>query len=314
MPTDIMPSGVPAALPGDLLERYTRWIDGTPRTVQTYTQATRRLLQYLADHGINAPQRADIISYRDALTAQGLKPSTVSLYVTAAKLFFAWTAQEGIYPDIAQRIKGPRMDAGHAKDALTADQVKRLLESIDRDTATGKRDYAMIALMIAGALRTVEVTRANVGDLVAGDQGARLFVQGKGKADRSTYVKVPAAVETALRDYLATRANAKPEDPLFTGAGPTNAGGRLMPQTISHIVKYRLRQAGMDSERLTAHSLRHSGVTLALLAGIPLQEVKEYARHSNLATTLIYDHSLSAAGNRCAAAVSAAVFDTENRA
>ena len=77
---------------------------------------------------------------------------------------------------------------------------------------------------------------------------------------------------------------------------------------MSGIVKDRLVAAGYDSSRLTAHSLRHTAVTLSLLGGEDLQKVQQFARHSNLATTMIYAHNLDRAKNKCEATIANAIF------
>jgi integrase len=66
--------------------------------------------------------------------------------------------------------------------------------------------------------------------------------------------------------------------------------------------------AGYDSSRLTAHSLRHTAVTLSLLGGKSLQEVQQFARHTNIATTQIYAHNLDRAKNNCEEVVAKAIF------
>lgn len=65
------------------------------------------------------------------------------------------------------------------------------------------------------------------------------------------------------------------------------------------MVKRHLQKAGFNSSRLTAHSLRHSAVTLSLLNGATLQEAQMFARHANIATTQIYAHNLDRANNPC---------------
>jgi integrase/recombinase XerC len=74
------------------------------------------------------------------------------------------------------------------------------------------------------------------------------------------------------------------------------------------MVKNRLKEAGYNSERLTAHSLRHTAVTLSLLAGKDITEVQQFARHANIATTMIYNHSLDKAKNSCSEAIAKAIF------
>ena len=70
-----------------------------------------------------------------------------------------------------------------------------------------------------------------------------------------------------------------------------------------------MQAAGYDSARLTAHSLRHTAVTLSLLAGKDITEVQQFARHKNIETTMIYNHALDKAKNTCSKAVESAIFD-----
>ena len=74
------------------------------------------------------------------------------------------------------------------------------------------------------------------------------------------------------------------------------------------IVKNRLRACGLDSDRLTAHSLRHTGITLALLHGSTLAEAQQMARHSSINTTMIYNHAIERANNQSEERTTAAIF------
>ncbi len=71
----------------------------------------------------------------------------------------------GLYRDIAKNVKGLKLGTEHKKDYLTSKQAAAVLENIDRSTLKGKRDYAMLALMLTMALRTIEVRRANIEDM-----------------------------------------------------------------------------------------------------------------------------------------------------
>lgn len=292
----------------DLLDRFVAYLDSAPKTVETYTRAVRQLFNYFALNGITKPQREDIIAYRDELKASGHKPTTVQSYITACKLFFGWTEQEGLYPNIAEHIKGAKLDRNHKKDYLTSGQVKEVLESIDRTTAQGLRDYAMLFLMITGGLRTIEVVRADIGDLRTLGDGTVLYVQGKGHEEKTEYIKISSAAEKAIRAYLKTREDTEDAAPLFTSTSNNNRGQRLTTRSVSGIAKSRLQAAGYDSSRLTAHSLRHTAVTLSLLAGRDLAEVQQFARHANIATTMIYNHAIDRAKNGCSDAITEAII------
>ena len=291
---------IPATALTEAYKDYIGFLDAAPRTVQTYKGNIRQFVKWTAQKGIQRPTRQDIIAYRDELKTR-CKPSTTQSYITALRIFFTWTEQAGIYPNIAAHVKGAKLDTNHKKDALTAAQAKALLDSIDRTTAQGMRDYAIIVLMLTGGLRDVEISRADLADL----QPGRLYLQGKGREERTEFIKVVPAAQDALSSYLKSRA---PGTALFTSYSNHNRGGRLSPRSVSRLVKERLRAAGMDSDRLTAHSLRHAAVTLALLGGLPLDEVQQFARHRNITTTQIYAHNLDRANNRSEDTIANSIF------
>lgn len=292
----------------ELFKRYIDFLDSSPKTVETYTRALRQLFNYFSFNGITQPTRADILAFRDDLKASGHKPTTVQSYITATKIFFSWTEQEGLYPNVADHLKGAKLDREHKKDYLTSRQVKEVLAGVDRSTEQGLRDYAMLFLMVTGGLRTIEVSRANIGDLRTLGDNSVLYVQGKGREEKTDYVKLSAPAEQAIRAYLKARGEKDEEAPLFSSTSNNNRGARLTTRSVSGIVKKRLQQAGYDSEKLTAHSLRHTAVTLSLLAGKDITEVQQFARHANIATTMIYNHALDKAKNGCSEAITQAII------
>ena len=295
------------AVTGELYARFINYLDASPKTVQTYSRAVRQFLKYTAERGILHPTREDVLGFRESLK-EGHKPTTVQSYIVAVRLFFQWTAQEGLYPDIAQHIKGAKLSKDHKKDYLTSSQVKAVLGDMERDTPQGRRDYAIFALMVTGGLRDIEVHRANIEDLRTLGDSTVLYLQGKGREERAEYVKVPPEVEKAIRSSLADRTDTAGSQPLFVSMSNNSKGGRISTRSISGIVKTSLVNAGYDSDRLTAHSLRHTAVTLSLLGGNSLQEVQQFARHSNISTTQIYAHNLDRAKNQCESTIAKAIF------
>jgi len=289
--------------------RFIAYLDAKPRTVQTYNSALRQFFTYLATEGIQQPQRDHILAYRDNLLTR-TKPTTVQAYMVAIRLFFRWTAQEGLYPDIADKIKGAKLNSKrHKRDALTAEQVRAILQAINQDSPQGRRDYAIVALMVTGGLRDIEVVQASIEDLRQGPGGTVLYIQGKGWDSKDEeYISVPLPVETAIRAYLAARGQLDGKAPLFASASNNSQGQRLTTRSISAIVKGHMKAAGYDSERLTAHSLRHTAGTLNLLNGGTLQETQQLLRHSNINTTMIYLHNLERAANRSEQRIAAAIF------
>lgn len=287
--------------------RFLDYLDASPKTIETYSKAIRQFLKYLEERGITQPQREDVLAYREALGVDH-KPATVQSYIIAVRLFFQWLGLEGLYPDVAQHIKGAKLSKDHKKDYLTSSQVKAVLKTINRKTPQGRRDYAIFSLMVTGGLRDIEVHRANIEDLRTLGDSTVLYIQGKGRTERAEYIKVPAPVEKAIRASLSDRTDTDGKRPLFISLSNNSYGERISTRSISGVVKASLRRAGYDSDRLTAHSLRHTAVTLSLLAGNSLQEVQQFARHSNISTTQIYAHNLDRANNKCESSIARAIF------
>ena len=291
----------------ELYERFLAYLDASPKTIATYNRAIRQFMKYVEEHEISQPTRETVLAYREELKV-GHKASTVTSYIVALRLLFQWTAQEGFYPNIAEHVKGAKLTKEHKKDYLTASQIKDIMASIDQSTPQGRRDYAIFALMVCGGLRDIEVHRAQVQDLRTLGDSTVLYLLGKGREDKAEYVKVPPVVEKAVRSSLADRESVKPNDPLFISLSNNSKGKQISTRSISGLIKDILKKAGYNSDRLTAHSLRHSAVTLSLLGGEKLEEVQQFARHKNIATTLIYAHSLDRAKNTCESTIAGAIF------
>lgn len=290
-----------------LTDQFIAFVDAAPQSLQTYKTSIKKLTGYLAENNITAPTRADILQYRDYLKAH-YKATTVSLHITAARLFFRWTAQNGLYPNIADHIKGAKLDRNHKKDYLTSKQVKAVMRTATGATITQRRDYAILLVMLVGGLRCIEVVRANIEDISTAGDSAALYIQGKGREEKTEYMKLPALIENAIRDYLNARGETDGRAPLFASESNNSNGGRLTRQSISRLVKQHLRAAGFNSDRLTAHSLRHTCATLNLLNGATIEETQQLLRHKNINTTMIYSHSLERAKNNSENRIAAAIF------
>lgn len=294
-----------------MFDRFVAYIDATDKTVQTYKRALRQFFYWIQREQIRQPQREDVIRYREELK-QDHKPATVQNYIVAVRLFFRWTAQEGLYPNIADGIKGAKIGRNHKKDPLTVRQAREILEQQrQREGLAGLRDYAILAAALTSGLRTVELQRANAEDLRPLGDKTVLYIQGKGHEERDEYVLITAPVEKAIRAYLKARGKLKKGAPLFASTSRNNNGQRMTTRSISRIVKNAFIAAGYDSDRLTAHSLRHTAGTLNLLQGGTLQETQQLLRHTNVNTTLIYAHNLERINSESEERISGALFDAE---
>lgn len=291
----------------NLIDRWINFAQVTPASVKSYTKGIKRLADYVSSIGAKEFSRQMFVDYRAALI-QKYSPSTVNLYLTAAKLFVGFLTQEGfLQVNPTEHLKGVKISAGHKKDALSANDTKKILANFDTTTLKGKRDKALYALMTTAGLRTVEVSRANVGDVIERDGATFLYVQGKGHAEKDSMIRVPDKVFALIREYLNERGDESENSPLFASVARRNFGGAMTTVSISRIIKTALKSAGYNSKRLTAHSLRHSAATAMLKAGATLREVQQVMRHTSIVVTQIYLHDLDRLNNR-AECLAAAAF------
>lgn len=277
-----------------LTEAVSQWVaelDTAERTKESYRKGIARYVSYLHAHGLRGDQRTDVLSYKAHL-AGSYSANTVNSYLVPVRRFYTWLSALGAGPNVAADIKGAKLSRGFKKDYLTAPQAGKVLHAHTSESVKDLRDSAIIALMVHTGLRTVEVARANIEDMHPSGSATVLDIQGKGRSSKDDFVVVPVGVEDKIRAYLSRRGEIPEGEPLFASISPRNAGGRMSTRSISRIAKDTLRQAGYDSPRLTAHSMRHTAVTLALLGGATPQEAQAMARHSSITTTMIYAQNL----------------------
>lgn len=278
----------------ELVTKWLKFAAVSNKSVETYTGCLRQLFQYFQHNEISKPTRADLEGWRDSLIESGKSASTIQLYLSACRLFFRYLALEGLYPNIADNLKSRvRVSQQHKKDALTAKQANRLL-----DAAGNIRDKAIMALMLTTGIRSIEVVRANVGDIRYHGGNAYLYVQGKGRCDKTECVLIAPQVLKLLQQYLKARKAAKSKSPLFVSSSRRNQGDRITTQAIRKLVKAYLRQIGIDLPTVTCHSLRHTAATLMFDHQQKLTDIQQVLRHKNVNTTLIYLNTISRFKNR----------------
>ena len=245
------------AISADLFRRFIDYTDRKDTTIKGYVTCLRQFLSWLQATGRTHPQREDIKAYKEYLDgatfgrtgAETLKAGTKQQYLRAVKHF----------------------------------------SSIDRSTDAGKRLYAMYLLGARRGLRTVELSRATIKDLHR--KGGTLYIDiwGKGHDEPDTTRALDPDTAAALEEYLQTRPDRKAGEPLFTSTSNRSKGQPIAPTTISTMIKTALVNAGFDSDRITAHSLRHTAGTMAVEQG-DIYEAQRFLRHSDPKTTEIYTH------------------------
>ena len=240
------------------------------------------------------------------------KATTVKGYLQSVKAFFSWAAANGLYPNIAVNVHAPKIADTHKRDSLTASEVFEIENSIadkaaarteaaaaatkdkngrtQRSSEQGKRLYAMYLLAVNAGLRTIEISRANVKDIETKGGKSCIYIWGKGRTAPDQKKPIAPEVKAALDDYLNSRTdNPTGSSPLFVSTGNRSKGKRIAPTTISTMLKQAMVDAGYDSERLTAHSLRHSTAQNVMqITGNNIYQTQQYLRHSSPKTTEVY--------------------------
>lgn len=277
----------------ELFNRFEKFLDVSPLTLRAYKTGLKRFAEFLAVKEIKTPCRDDVLAFKSALLEHGLKASTVSSYLSKVKKFFSWTEAEGFYRNIANGVKAPKISKKHKRDCFSSEQLKEILNGFNRNTIEGSRNFAMFSLMACCGLRTIEIARAKIEDLRSECGVNVLYIQGKNRTEKADFVKIPEEVRKAIQEYILLRGKAEATEALFASISDRNFGEGLTTRSISRICKLAMLNSGFNSSRLTAHSLRHTAVTLALLNGETLQNVQAFARHSNINTTLIYAHNIN---------------------
>jgi integrase/recombinase XerD len=167
--------------------------------------------------------------------------------------------------------------------AIGAEQVRQLLASIDRRTAIGRRDYAIVLLLARLGLRSGEVAFLELED-IDWDAGQ---VSVRGKRDQRTALPLPADVGAAIAAYLRDgRPRSTSRRVFLRSKAPIR--GFLSSCGIGSIIRHALHRASLQAPTKGAHQFRHALATQMLRHGASLTEIGEVLRHRNPQTTTIY--------------------------
>lgn len=287
----------------DLRDLIPLWMDALiedgimERTRRNYARDVGYYLDWLAANGRTGIYRTDVKAYRaslqDARTPEGrplYRDGTIDTYLASVRAFYYWASCEGYVSNVSAGVHNLSHSRDHARDELSVEQLAAVLKALK--DAGDLRGYAMILLMGTTGLRTIEVSRAQIGDIRTKSGRTLLYIQGKGRTEKDRFVVLSAEIMQAIYAYLATRPDTSKDCPLFASNDHRASGSALTTRSISRICKNAFAAVGIVSEYITAHSLRHTAITLALLAGASIQDAQAMAGHASQATTEIYNHSL----------------------
>jgi site-specific recombinase XerD len=308
-------AGIVANTPfsASIVADWIEFCDVQPTTQKTYDKAVQNFVGYLKSKNIAQPERNDIIAYRDYLLSNGYKVSSVRLYLVVVKKFFRWLSSKSLHANVSDGIKLPAMSNDeHARDALTLDESRNALSFFEgKSDEKSLRDKCIMSLMIGAGLRSIEICRLDVGDFEKRKGQWFIKVHGKARAGKVDSVPLSHELKQVIDDYLSIRPKGKKGTPLFISTAHRNRGQRLQTQSVSRLAKKVFAKIGIESDRVTCHSCRHSAATLMLQAGVPIRQVQKILRHRSAVTTEIYSHDLDAFNNHGVQILSNLLFSKE---
>lgn len=234
---------------------------------ESYGHAIDEFIGWYCSEPSLAFNRAVVLRYRFFLELKSLAPSTINVRLAAVKRLAHEAADPGLLsPELAAgigRVKGAKRLGVRIGNWLTVGQSKTLLAEPQGDSVPGKRDRAILALLIGCGLRRAELVGLGLQDLqVREEHWVIADLIGKGKHIRT--VPIPLWAEHAVDEWIdAAKINA---GALFRRVGRLGKiwGAGLTPKAIWHIVKSPAKRA--DIKNLAPHDLRRTCGRLCHLA------------------------------------------------
>lgn len=236
-----------------------------------------------------------------AMERDGLAPATCRRRIASLRGFFAWLIALGLLDlNPADRYLVRRISADRLQDriitVLTAEQARALVDSVDMDKESWLRDQTLMLTLLRCVLRRSEAVGMDFEHLrQAGPYWVLDIPRAKGGANQT--VKVPSDVAEqllGLKEHYGYTGGA-----VWRSLSNNSRGRRLSGTSVFDIVSRHAKTAGLAGA-IGAHTLRHTGCTLAIESGATVQQVQTHARHKNIETTMIYVHQRDKLGDSAA--------------
>jgi len=258
-----------------------------PASIDLYTHNLRRLEHYLRRIELTDPRQLSlpILSAFISDSSQALGKHSLSGLCGQLRVFLRYLYQQGQLPkDLSGGIDCPRVyRLSDIPRAISWEQVRQLLEAVDQRGPVGKRDYAILLLLITYGLRAREVAALTLDAIDWSNE--RLAVPER-KAGHSMIYPLSTVVGEAIIDYLQQARPQSTERALFLRSCAPHTP--LGWPAISQCVARRLRNAGIVIARAGSHTLRHTCVQRLVEAHFSLKEIGDYIGHSRPESTAIY--------------------------
>lgn len=276
----------------DLIEQFldALWIERNlaKNTVISYRLDLRSMTDWLAHQQLTLLD-VDTVNLQSFLAERlegGYKASSSARLLSAMRRLFQYLYREKLRADDPSALlSSPKLPQRLPKD-LSEEQVDRLLKAPGEEQPIELRDKAMLELLYATGLRVSELVGLTLSD-VSLRQGV-VRVIGKGNKERLVPMGEEAIywIERFIEYGRPWLLNGQALDVLF----PSNRAQHMTRQTFWHRIKHYATLAGIDSEKLSPHVLRHAFATHLLNHGADLRVVQMLLGHSDLSTTQIYTH------------------------
>jgi integrase/recombinase XerD len=288
------------ALQAFFTDRLITQRNSSPRTIAAYRDTFKLLLRFAREQIGKQPFELDIGDLDAPLIGaflthlerdRGNSARTRNARLGAIHSFYRFAALE--HPEHAHTIMRvmaipTKRHERNTVSYLDLNEIKALLATPDRGTWLGRRDRALLALMIQTGVRVSELVGLRVCDVHLG-AGHHIRVLGKGRKQRAT----PLTSETVavLRQWLTERGGT-PEDPLF----PTRQGRPLSRYTVGLLVSKHANTAAdgcptLKAKRVTPHVLRHTTAMLLRAKDVDIATIALWLGHESTQTTHIYEHA-----------------------
>lgn len=272
-----------------------------PNTKRNYSYAVRGLLEQAHNLGLSFGQitpkfvRGYLQNLKDK-DGNRVAAATEKVYLAGIRRFFdIAVTRHAIMLNPAASVRGRkhRKQEGSTPE-IAVKQARKLLRSIDTSTVLGKRDLAVLAVLIYTGARVGAVTSLRMEDFVnLGDQYVIRFTEKGGKERR---IPVRHDLQNIILDYIeaAGIAGDKPQSPLFRAAiKERKAERKLSGNGMSRIVACKMLKRRLKAAELpllfSPHSCRVTVATDLLNQGVPLEDVQNLLGHADPRTTRIYD-------------------------
>lgn len=274
-------------------------------SAQTRRAYQNDLRAFMAFTGINQPQefrsvtRGHVLAWRADLEKQGLADATIRRKLAAlASLYDYLCDANAVTHNPVKGVKRPKVESYEGKTPALGDaQARALLAAPPTDTLKGKRDRAILSLLLYHGLRREELTKLRVKDCNQERRGVpHLCVQGKGGKLR--YLPTHPNTLRLVAEYLEAAGHGLELDgPLFRRIRALQAGtvaSALTPGAVyAEVVVFYMDQLGISGDNMGPHALRATAATSALENNADIAKVQEWLGHASISTTRVYDRRTS---------------------